>query len=56
LEEALDALDKDRKFLTIGNVFSDDLIDAWINFKLENEFYRIRNRPHPYEFELYFDL
>jgi glutamine synthetase len=56
LEEALEALDSDRGFLTASGVFTDDLIDTWIKFKLENEFYKIRNRPHPYEFELYFDL
>ena len=55
LEEALHALDLDRDFLTVGDVFTDDLIDAWIEHKLR-EFDDVHKRPHPYEVELYFDL
>ena len=55
LEEALDALDRDRGFLTKGGVFTDDLIDGWIAYKMENEVDPLRLRPHPYEFQLYYD-
>jgi glutamine synthetase len=55
LEEALSALDRDRAFLTKGDVFTDDLIDGWIAYKIENEVEPLRLRPHPYEFQLYYD-
>jgi glutamine synthetase len=55
LEEALSALDRDRAFLTKGDVFTDDLIDGWISYKMENEVEPLRLRPHPYEFQLYYD-
>ncbi|NQS96865.1 MAG: type I glutamate--ammonia ligase [candidate division Zixibacteria bacterium] len=55
-EEALEALDKDREFLTSTGVFTDDLIDTWIDYKLEKEYKQMRDKPHPFEFELYFDL
>ncbi|TFG87667.1 MAG: glutamate--ammonia ligase [Chromatiales bacterium] len=55
LEQAMDALDKDRGFLTAGNVFSDDLIDAYILLKMA-EVSRIRMATHPIEFELYYSL
>jgi len=56
LEEAMLALDSDREFLTSCGAFTDDLIDFWTEFKLREEYYEIRERPHPYEMELYFDL
>ncbi|RME59885.1 MAG: type I glutamate--ammonia ligase [Candidatus Dadabacteria bacterium] len=55
LEVALQALDRDRAFLKEGGVFSDELIDAWISYKVENEIKELQQRPHPYEFFLYFD-
>ncbi|HEY9464005.1 MAG TPA: type I glutamate--ammonia ligase [Vicinamibacterales bacterium] len=55
LQEAIDALDKDRAFLTTSNVFTDDLIQTWIDYKTEKELEPIRLRPHPYEFYLYYD-
>ncbi|MCX7804721.1 MAG: type I glutamate--ammonia ligase [Planctomycetota bacterium] len=55
LEEAIDALEKDRDFLAKGGVFSQDLLDAWISWKREKELDEIRQRPHPYEFHLYYD-
>ncbi len=55
LEEALCALEQDHTFLTRGDVFTDDLIETWIDYKRENEIDPLRLRPHPYEFYLYYD-
>jgi glutamine synthetase len=54
--EALSRLDEDREFLTSTGVFSNQLIDTWIEYKMEKEHYEMRNRPHPFELELYFDI
>jgi glutamine synthetase len=56
LGEALEALEKDYKFLLAGEVFSEELIEQWIEFKFDQEYYPVRNRPHPYEMQLYFDV
>lgn len=56
LEAVLDALEADHAYLTEGDVFTEDLITAWIEYKRKNEVEPIRLRPHPHEFELYFDL
>ncbi|WP_435300273.1 type I glutamate--ammonia ligase [Timonella sp. A28] len=56
LDAALDALEADHDFLTVGDVFPEDLIETWIAYKRENEIDPIRLRPHPYEFELYYDI
>ncbi|RPF20789.1 type I glutamate--ammonia ligase [Myceligenerans xiligouense] len=56
LPEVLDALEADHEFLTAGDVFSEDLIATWIDYKRENEVDPIRLRPHPHEFELYYDI
>jgi len=56
LEDALSELKNDHDFLLKGGVFTEDLIDAWIQYKLENEVEPLRGRPHPYEFELYSDI
>ncbi len=55
LEEALGALADDHAFLTKGKVFTDDLIETWIDYKMENEVEELRLRPHPHEFHLYYD-
>lgn len=55
LEEAIKALNIDREFLTRGNVFTDDMIDAYITLKME-DIDRVRMTPHPVEFELYYSL
>jgi len=56
LDEVLNNLEKDNEFLTKGGVFTKDLIDTWIDFKRKQEVDYVRLRPHPAEFELYFDL
>jgi glutamine synthetase len=53
LREALDCLNKDRKFLTAGGVFDDDQIDAYIELKME-EVIRYEHTPHPVEFDMYY--
>jgi len=55
LKGALDALEEDHDFLLTAEVFTEDLIERWIAFKTDEEYYQVRNRPHPYEMELYFD-
>ena len=55
LDQALDALDKDRKFLKAGGVFTDDVIDGYIALKM-NEVTRIRMTTHPVEFDMYYSL
>jgi len=55
LEEVLDALEGDHDFLLVGDVFTSDLIETWLDYKRTNEVDAIRLRPHPYEFFLYFD-
>jgi glutamine synthetase len=56
LDAVLDNLEKDNEFLTRGGVFTKDLIDTWIDFKRKQEVDYVRLRPHPAEFELYYDL
>ncbi len=56
LEEALDALKADQEFLKKGDVFTQDAIDMWIDYKTENEVNDIKLRPHPHEFYLYYDI
>jgi glutamine synthetase len=56
LDEALDALKKDHKFLLKGDVFTEDVIETWIDLKVEKEVNPVRLRPHPMEFQLYFDI
>jgi len=56
LEEALAALERDHEFLLKGDVFTEDVIRLWIDYKMKNEVQAIRMRPHPYEFQLYYDI
>jgi glutamine synthetase len=56
LADVLDALEKDHDFLLKGDVFTTDLIEAWIEYKRTHEVDAIRLRPHPHEFALYFDI
>ena len=55
LEQALEALDKDREFLTRGGVFSNVMIDAYIELKMQ-EVQRFRMAPHPVEYDMYYSL
>ena len=52
---SLDTLDKDREFLTKGGVFTDDVIDAYIDLKMQ-EVTRYRMSTHPVEFDMYYSL
>jgi len=56
LDEALNELEKDHKFLLEGGVFSEEFIELWINYKRKVEADPVRMRPHPYEFHLYYDI
>ncbi len=56
LEESLIALERDHEFLLRGDVFTTDVIDTWIWYKRTQEVEAIRGRPHPYEFEMYYDI
>ena len=55
LREALESLDADRAFLTKGNVFNDDQIDAYLELKWD-EVYRFEQTPHPVEFDMYYSV
>jgi len=56
LEEALDCLEQDHAFLLKGDVFTEELLETYIDYKRKNEVDAIRLRPHPYEFALYYDI
>ena len=56
LEEALDCLEENHDFLLKGDVFTSDTIQNWVEYKREAECNPVRLRPHPHEFELYFDI
>jgi glutamine synthetase len=55
LEEALENLRADHKFLLKGDVFTEDVISTWIEYKTDREIDELRLRPHPHEFVLYYD-
>ncbi len=56
LEDALKALQDDHEFLLKGDVFTEDVIETWIEYKMENEVNPMKLRPVPYEFMLYYDV
>ena len=56
LDEALESLKADQEFLLKGDVFTQDAIEMWIDYKTENEINDVKLRPHPHEFYLYYDI
>jgi len=56
LDEAMDSLEADHEFLKKGNVFTEDAIVKWIDYKRNNEVDALRLRPHPHEFFMYYDI
>ncbi len=56
LESALDHLAKDYQFLLKGDVFTDEMLNTYIDYKREKEVNAMRLRPHPYEFQMYYDI
>src|SRR5918912_119140 len=56
LDESLEALRRDHKFLLKGDVFTEDVIETWIQYKYDKEVTPVRSRPSPLEFALYFDI
>lgn len=56
LQDSLGCLQDDHEFLLKGNVFTRDLIETWINYKIENEVMPLETRPNPLEFLMYFDV
>ncbi len=55
LDEALAALENDHDFLLRGDVFTEDVIQTWIQYKMEREVLALAQRPHPFEFFMYYD-
>jgi Glutamine synthetase len=56
LAESLNALEKDHKYLLNGDVFTKDNIETYISYKRDNEVSPMDLRPHPHEFNLYYDV
>ena len=56
LDAALEALESDHQFLLKGDVFTEELVQTYIDYKREKEVNAMRLRPHPYEFALYYDI
>ena len=56
LDSALDHLKADNDFLKAGDIFTEDLIETWIDYKYKNDFIQNRNRPTPYEYLLYYGV
>ena len=56
LGAALKALENDHEFLLKGDVFTEEVIHAWINYKINKEIKPMALQPHPYEFHMYYDV
>jgi len=56
LRAALESLEKDHAFLLKGDVFTEDVVETWIDYKLNKEVLALDLRPHPWEFALYYDI
>jgi len=52
----LKALEEDHEYLLKGDVFTEDVVSAWIEYKIENEIKPMALKPHPHEFALYYDV
>jgi glutamine synthetase len=55
LNAAMKALEEDYEFLLEGDVFSRIMIETWIEYKMQQEFLEVCNRPHPHEIDLYYN-
>ena len=55
-EYGLKALEADHEYLLKGDVFTLDVIETWIDYKMTNEVQALALRPHPWEFALYYDI
>jgi glutamine synthetase len=56
LADVVKALDGDHDFLLKGDIFTEDMLTAWMAYKIDTEIDPVRLRPHPYEFTLYYDV
>jgi glutamine synthetase len=56
LDGAMEALEADHEFLTKNDVFTEEVIETYIDYKIKAEATAVRQRPHPYEFALYYDI
>lgn len=56
LKESLDALKQDNSYLLQGEVFTEDTLETWVDWKMAKDYNEVRNRPHPYEMRLYYDV
>ena len=56
MREVLKALEADHDYLLKGDVFTSDVIETWISYKMEKEVVAVELRPHPWEFALYYDI
>ena len=56
IEDSLAALEADAGFLLKGDVFTQDVLDMWTEYKRDKEINPVKLRPHPHEFTLYYDI
>jgi glutamine synthetase len=56
LDAVLNSLEADHEYLTAGGVFTEDLVETWIDYKRVNEIDPVRLRPTPHEFEMYYNV
>ena len=56
LDAVLKCLAEDHEFLLRGDVFTEDLIETYIDWKMKNEVDQLRIRTHPYEYVMYYDI
>ena len=56
LNEALKNLSEDHEYLLKGDVFTEDVIETWIKYKIDKEIKPMSLQPHPFEFTMYYDV